>query len=203
MKSLMKTVLLCLIFCSGYVNAQDKADKSDHIDLVYKSFDQFENDTIAFLEYNFMKRDSKAYQGEKFSELIEKIYLPANDIGISSFINFTGGGATMIGQIKVVVLDEDRVFTPDGKSKTIFIELRLDEDILLQDMPEYGKDYKERMYNFLKDKTVKYAFIDEMTMRSYKNLDEHRKKKNVKRELSKTDYINKKIKDELGSQEDR
>ena len=59
--------LLAMIFVCGQTRAQD--------DLPYRSFKSFKNDTIQYLDYNFLIR-SEQYKGEKILRLINDLDMP-------------------------------------------------------------------------------------------------------------------------------
>jgi hypothetical protein len=90
-KIIITALLLGLVF--GTVNAQEQ-DK-----LPYKSLASFNNDTLQYLEYNFLTRHDQ-YKGKKVSDVINDIKLPILYFGRISKGNSTIALMLVVRQLK-------------------------------------------------------------------------------------------------------
>ena len=85
--------LLAMIFVCGQTRAQD--------DLSYRSFKSFKNDTIQYLDYNFLIRGEQ-YAGKKVSDLINDLELPILSITVT-MEQSTGPSDSKITGIELLV----------------------------------------------------------------------------------------------------
>lgn len=75
---LLLFIVISFLFISISVSAQDYKHqfKIPKEGLPYKSLSEFENDTIAYLDYNFTKRPYNSYEGMTVREFLNLIDLP-------------------------------------------------------------------------------------------------------------------------------
>ena len=85
--------LFAIVFVCGQVRAQD--------DLPYRPFKSFNNDTIQYIDYNFLIRGEQ-YAGKKISELINDLELPILSISQTVEIS-TGSNVANIVEIDLLV----------------------------------------------------------------------------------------------------
>ena len=68
--------ILAALCCTLFVYSQQDTAAPDAEELPYKPIAEFNNDTIAFVEYNFIKRPPESYAGMTVGEFIELIDMP-------------------------------------------------------------------------------------------------------------------------------
>ncbi|MFA7492771.1 MAG: hypothetical protein WCZ43_04560 [Proteiniphilum sp.] len=137
MKKIALFLILLLLFCR--LSAQNE--------LPYKPFEAFNNDTLAFMDYNFRQR-AEYYKGKTVGKVLEDISLP-----IKSFTRYMRGNTTIC-----VIVNADSVYR-EFKSNyiRIFLQTPVESRKLVKLMGGNPNSmiWTPEIYEFLKNEKVK------------------------------------------------
>ena len=137
----MKKIALILFFMPLFWQLSAQSE------LPYKPFESFNNDTLAFMYYNFGQR-AEYYKGKTVGEVLEDISLP-----IKSFIRYMSGYTTTC-----IIVNADPVYR-EFKSNyiRIFLQNPVESKKLVELMggDPISKIWTPEIYEFLKDEKVK------------------------------------------------
>ena len=137
----MKKITLFLIFMPLFWQLSAQSE------LPYKPFETFNNDTLAFMDYNFRQR-GEYYKGKTVGEVLEDISLP-----IKSFTRYMTGRTTTC-----IIVNTEPVYR-EFKSNyiRIFLQTPVDSRELVKLMggDPISKTWTPEIYEFLKNEKVK------------------------------------------------
>ena len=152
-------LILIVLLGSIPVQAQVKEQplEQEQEVLQYRSKAEFNQDTVQYLEYNFVKRGTQ-YEGKKVSDVLKDLDLPVLYISESTWSS-GGGNPSRLKNLSLVVRqvgDEPNVF------EDYYIAIYFAEPPLMDDYQEasgFGMNNSypvltPKLYNFLKDKVV-------------------------------------------------
>ena len=138
----MKKITLFLIFMPLFWQLSAQSE------LPYKPFETFNNDTLAFMDYNFRQR-AEYYKGKTVGEVLEDISLP-----IISFTRYMRGRTTIC-----IIVNTEPVHR-EFKSNYIRIYLQTPVDskelnlLRVKNGNEYSNAWNPKLYEFLKNEKV-------------------------------------------------
>ncbi|MDR2955025.1 MAG: hypothetical protein LBV43_08085 [Prevotella sp.] len=174
MKKILFTILLIISFSTysqtnPFVKSAKLRQSNDSI-LQYRDFEEFNNDTLEYLEYNFVKRSPDLYAGMTVREFIDMLPFPIVRISVSdiSWIAYSNGDYPAAALSIVYEPNKNPI---DNKWAKLFIEIGLDTPVTRKE----GWGLKERIGEYIKDKIVIYAIIDSWRLEHYRKLIANRK----------------------------
>ena len=116
-------------------------------ELPYKPFEAFNNDTLAFMDYNFRQR-AEYYKGKTVDEVLEDISLPIKvfERGMKGYTTFC-----------ILVYTDSVPHEMKGNYITVFLQNPVDSRKLVKLMggDPNSKTWTPEIYEFLKNEKVK------------------------------------------------
>ncbi len=141
--------------------------------LPYKTFEEFNNDTLAYLEYNFVDRSLDSYAGMKVQDLMDMLPFPV--VLVSASEGLFGGEGAGAYSFSLFIFLEWQPNKLDGKRALLSIEVGVDPVVSWKDYDIARTNYDPR--DLIKDYTVTYAILYKgLWLDSYKEIIENRKK---------------------------
>ena len=138
MRKIALFLILLPLFCR--LSAQNE--------LPYKPFEAFNNDTLAFMDYNFRQR-AEYYKGKTVDEVLEDISLPIKvfERGMKGYTTFC-----------ILVYTDSVPHEVKGNYVKIFLENPVESKKLnllrVKNVNEYSKAWTPKLYEFLKNEKV-------------------------------------------------
>ena len=137
MRKIALFLILLPLFCR--LSAQNE--------LPYKPFEAFNNDTLAFMDYNFRQR-AEYYKGKTVDEVLEDISLPIKvfERGMKGYTTFC-----------ILVYTDSVPHEMKGNYITVFLQNPVDSRKLVKLMggDPNSKTWTPEIYEFLKNEKVK------------------------------------------------
>ncbi len=144
MSIIMKKIFLLIVFIIITVAAKTQCNQP------YKSFDQFRNDTTAFLRYNFKTR-ADCYKGKTVAYVLKDLQLKPK-----SFIPLYSTKTNKYRGVRFFV-DNKGYIDPKMKNQYIYIYWKdlLDSEAVSTLIQTYDSDvWIDKFYDFFKDNIV-------------------------------------------------
>ncbi|MDR2955024.1 MAG: hypothetical protein LBV43_08080 [Prevotella sp.] len=147
-----------------YTMMERFSEPTDSI-LQYKSLEEFDNDTITYLGYNFIKRIPEAYAGMKVQEFIDLLPFAVCDIGVANGIK--GEENSGVNSFSFYIFREEQDNKLDGKRANLSIEVGIEPIISWKDIHIAWTNYNVKDLVINLNPTVTFAKIESWQLQNY------------------------------------